>query len=419
MKDSFRELSPATDIYSRYYTCPLAGPGASRIDRCYHWGLLSPVMAEYIPMAWSDHMAHIITFSLPSSVSRALSPRARPLFKIKPEVIKDPTFQSWIRDSMVCWKQVKDRGLNIIDWWEIIVKPGITKLAIKRSKEINKDRRGVLNIILLTQSYWANRIHLGNLEAMCELRSTQLQIENWFRVEADKITLQAKGDDCTRSEKVRIYHHELLKKKIKQSVILSLSTDKGIINGHSVCAKYLEDGVANLLLNPHPLDQTAMNILLDEVEPVFSEKDNEMLLARPCEEEIWNVLCHSNLLASPDMDSIPALLYKECWAYLKEPLTEMCVAIHAGDAPTLSQRTSLMIFGTKPKKLNSLKPSDKRRISLLNSDMKIITGIESRRFHMTASHSISPMQLVTGTDHRIHQVQKRLWYPISRLPCWI
>ena len=43
-------------------------------------------------------------------------------------------------------------------------------------------------------------------------------------------------------------------------------------------------------------------------------------------------------------------------------------------------KTSLMVFGSKPKKLNSLKPGDKRRISLLNSDFKIVTGIEGKRF---------------------------------------
>ena len=61
-----------------------------------------------------------------------------------------------------------------------------------------------------------------------------------------------------------------------------------------------------------------------------------------------------------------------------------------------------MVFGSKPKKLNSLKPGDKRRISLLNSDFKTATGIDAKRFGSTATHSISPLQLVAGDDRRIH-----------------
>ena len=49
-----------------------------------------------------------------------------------------------------------------------------------------------------------------------------------------------------------------------------------------------------------------------------------------------------------------------------------------------------------------MKPGDKRRISLLNSDFKVVTGIEARRFGKTATHSLSPVQLVAGADRRIH-----------------
>ena len=61
-----------------------------------------------------------------------------------------------------------------------------------------------------------------------------------------------------------------------------------------------------------------------------------------------------------------------------------------------------MVFGSKPKKPNSIKPGDKRRISLLNSDFKVLTGLEAIRFGDTATHTLSPVQLVAGSDRRIH-----------------
>ena len=77
-------------------------------------------------------------------------------------------------------------------------------------------------------------------------------------------------------------------------------------------------------------------------------------------------------------------------------------AINEGNQPTVSQRTSLMVFGAKPKKPTSLKPSDKRKISLLNSDFKIATGIEAARFKKVTTHTLSSNQLVAGENRRIH-----------------
>ena len=49
---------------------------------------------------------------------------------------------------------------------------------------------------------------------MGELKLAQMEIKVWYKEEAEKIVLQAKADDVSTSEKVWIYHHELLKKKI-------------------------------------------------------------------------------------------------------------------------------------------------------------------------------------------------------------
>ena len=61
-----------------------------------------------------------------------------------------------------------------------------------------------------------------------------------------------------------------------------------------------------------------------------------------------------------------------------------------------------MVFGSKPKKPNSKKPGDKRKISLLNSDFKTATGLEAKWMKKVATHTLSHLQLVAGNDRRIH-----------------
>ena len=120
-----------------------------------------------------------------------------------------------------------------------------------------------------------------------------------------------------------------------------------------------------------------------------------------------DTLSAANLHAAPGCDGITSFLYRECWDTLGDTLTSVVQAIHAGHEPTLSQRTSLMVFGTKPKKAKSFKPSDKRKISLLNTDFKLVTGIDARRFKNVATHTLSPCQLAAGNNRRIfHGISK-------------
>ena len=61
-----------------------------------------------------------------------------------------------------------------------------------------------------------------------------------------------------------------------------------------------------------------------------------------------------------------------------------------------------MVIGAKPKKLKSIKPKDKQKISLLNVDFKVMTGIHARRLRKVMPHTVSAQQLVGGGDRRIH-----------------
>ena len=402
LKDCYRALNPKTKSYSHFYTTTHMGEGGTRIDRSYSWGDLIVDEARYEPLAFSDHMGYIVSYTLPIQSARILSPRSRPLFKVSPEVISDTLFQERLSESMADWKEIKDLGLEVLRWWELVVKPGIKKLAIQRSKELNRDKRGQLNLLLIQQAYLTTKLQHGELFRLADLRHVQLEIQHWYEKESEKVLIQSRSDEISFNEKVRIYHHDLHKKHIKRSSILRLETDQGLLEGHDLCSAYLEGQVGDLLLQQAPVDQLARDCLLGEVTEVFTAKDNEDLLKVPTMDFVKKVVDESNLLAAPGTDGIPSYLYSKCWDVMGPALTEVVQNINRGGQPTLSMRTSLMVFGSKPKKLNSLKPSDKRRISLLNSDYKVVTGTEAKMFGDTATHTISPFQLVAGSDRRMH-----------------
>ena len=309
LKDSFRSLYPLDKVFSRYYTRQ-GQDGASRIDRSYYWGALTPIAARYEGVAFSDHLAYVVHHHLPASMDLFLSPKSRPFFKTRIEVIKDEVFKQQLEESMKKWTEIKVRGLPVLPWWEIIVKPGIRRLAISRSKELNKQKRRVLNMLLVKQSYFTKKVQDGEINKLGMLREIQNRIMEWYEEESKKVVIQARVDDMQESEKVRIFHHEQHQKQIKRSAILSLKTPEyGLIEGHKACSSYLESQVADLLLHTADLNPQSQTVLLDEVEEVFTDTDNTMLEKLPTKEEIKQVIHNSNLNAAPGTDGITALLY--------------------------------------------------------------------------------------------------------------
>ena len=88
------------------------------------------------------------------------------------------------------WQEIKDLGLGVLKWWEMLVKPGIKKLAIQRSKELNWEKRGELNLLLLRQAYLAKKLQEGDLNIYGELRCVQVQVDEWYQKDSEKILIQ-------------------------------------------------------------------------------------------------------------------------------------------------------------------------------------------------------------------------------------
>ena len=110
--DCFRILYPDRVSFSRFYTAAGGGVGASRIDRSYKWGSITIQEAEYITIAFSDHMAHVVQLSIPD-ISNLQPPQSRPLFKISPEAVHDNIFKKRLKQEMEGWQLVRDRGMAI------------------------------------------------------------------------------------------------------------------------------------------------------------------------------------------------------------------------------------------------------------------------------------------------------------------
>ena len=75
--------------------------------------------AKYVGVAFSDHMSLILKIKLPENFSRLTSPKYKPQFKSKPNVVRDPEFCRRLKSKMTDWKTVKDQGVDVMIWWKI------------------------------------------------------------------------------------------------------------------------------------------------------------------------------------------------------------------------------------------------------------------------------------------------------------
>ena len=166
-QDSHKSFNPQYEDFSHYY---LIGDtvGATRIDRQYLWGSCSVVKSEYIPSAFSDHFGLLTQVKVPYHAYYKdidCSPRTS---KVSNEVARDKTFHEQVSMAMTDWKRILENGLCILTWWELIVKPGIRHIAVKRSRDLQREQRGELNLLLIKQAYLVKK-----------LRSCS-QRESWF-----------------------------------------------------------------------------------------------------------------------------------------------------------------------------------------------------------------------------------------------
>ena len=74
------------------------------------------------------------------------------------------------------------------------MKPGIRWIAIERSKELNQEHRGTLNLLLIKQAYFMKKVRsdLNNITFQADLKQVQIHICNWYETQSKKIQDQSR-----------------------------------------------------------------------------------------------------------------------------------------------------------------------------------------------------------------------------------
>ena len=119
--------------------------------------------------------------------------------------------------------------------------------------------------------------------------------------------------------------------------------------------------------------------------------------------ELKKAIKQLNSKASPGMDGIPSTLYEKLADVFTPYMLEVFNFIIRGeDKPTETMRTSTVQFLSKPKKANSIKLTDKRKISVLCTDFKCLETVLANRLNSAMPQFISDSQFASK-PRKIHQ----------------
>ena len=149
-------------------------------------------------------------------------PRSRPLFKSSPHVINDPMFKNKLAASVPVWKQSRDLGMDILEWWDEVFKLRLKLLMIEHTKSMARERRGRLNMLYLRLSHVTRKLQASKLlPDLLEYQEAKMRIDNYFKEENKATLLKSKCQEIDESETTTIFHHQIHKNNIKHSAVIN------------------------------------------------------------------------------------------------------------------------------------------------------------------------------------------------------
>ena len=99
------------------------------------------------------------------------------------------------------WSTVPDAKMPILNTWEFIMKPGILRLAKDCQREVYAEHFGSLQVLFIKLGFFSSELQQGDLSALPNLCLAQLEIENHYKLESEKIFIQNRTFQTTSSKK--------------------------------------------------------------------------------------------------------------------------------------------------------------------------------------------------------------------------
>ncbi|KAJ8048684.1 hypothetical protein HOLleu_01092 [Holothuria leucospilota] len=152
------------------------------------------------------------------------------------------------------------------------------------------------------------------------------------------------------------------------------------------------------------VDEGLQKSLLDNIDKTPSRDQNDELGSPLTVDELWKAVAKMKGGKAPGSDGIPVEFYKRFWGTVGQDLRDVFVSAFLAGSLSPSQRTGVITL--LPKSRDPLEPKNKRPITLLNVDYKILAKALSNRLGTVMPDLVGSFQTCAV---RGHSIQQNLW----------
>ncbi|KAJ8043748.1 hypothetical protein HOLleu_10986 [Holothuria leucospilota] len=144
--------------------------------------------------------------------------------------------------------------------------------------------------------------------------------------------------------------------------------------------------------------------LLDNIDKTPSKEQNDGLGSPLTVDELWKAVAKMKGGKAPGSDGIPVEFYKRFWGTVGHDLRDVFASAFLAGSLSPSQRTGVITL--LPKSGDPLEPKNKRPITLLNVDYKILAKTLCNRLGTVMPDLVGSFQTCAVREHSI---QQNLW----------
>ena len=280
------------------------------------------------------------------------------------------------------WRTLQPGFDSIVLWWEN------AKLRIKELSIIHGVRRAR-----------ERRERLQQLQQTCNNENMEIVVE-LLKEENRGAFIRARGEVLDDGERPGGYFPKMEKKKMEDRCIKQVkdANDK-IVSGDDVISVFHEF-YSKLYANDDNIDADIQNMFLDCLPKAITGEKSEAL-NKPFElHELKKAIVCMSKNKSPGIDGIPVEFYQQFYDVIAQDLLAVYHEIYKNNLMSESQRTA--VLSLLPKKGDPLDPANRRPISLLTVDYKIISKVLQLRLSHVMPDIVDEHQTCSVPGRSIH-----------------
>ena len=369
--DSFRSVHPNDPGHTWF------NPGkqlSSRLDRVYIPNSFSieKVVTPSFPL--SDHNPLHVYLQIPSSYSRG-----RGYWKFNTSLIQNVDFCDDLIFHYKCWATLKPAFSSISEWWDN-VKLKIKDLSVRHGVRISRERRSRIN-----------NLHSSSPEEIDQLLDSDLK----------GVFTRSRVKSLEENEKPSAFFFRQEKHRAERKVVHSIRNSNGdIVTSHDDILNVFHNFYTNLFKEDVLVDVGLQNVLIDNLSNTISNESKDYLDYPISLAEVKRSIDMSANNKSPGCDGLPYEFYRDYIDLIGDDLVHVYNDIFMNGSLTESQRSSIITL--LPKEGDAQDPGNRRPISLLNADYKILTKVLQLRLAKVLPDVVNDRQACSVPGRSIH-----------------